>query len=60
MYSNSHVSGVFRVTGATPPALPTNGEWQAPGYTNPIPIPAAGAASNSQSGTAAGQPPNKR
>lgn len=57
--SNSYVSGVLQAAGATAPALPTNGRWQAPGYANPIPIPAAGATSGGQSGTATGQPPKK-
>lgn len=36
--SNSYVSGVLSGAGATPPTLNTGGQFQAPGYGNPIPI----------------------
>ncbi|WP_448676777.1 RHS repeat-associated core domain-containing protein [Delftia acidovorans] len=36
--SNSYVAGVIKDAGATLPTLQTNGEWQAPGYGNPMPI----------------------
>jgi RHS repeat-associated protein len=35
--SNSFVSGVIRAAGGVPPKLPYN-NWQAPGYSNPLPI----------------------
>jgi len=37
--SNSFTSGVLQGAGAVPPALNTNGAFQAPGYSNPITIP---------------------
>lgn len=36
--SNSFASGVLQGAGAVPPALNTNGAFQAPGYGNPIAI----------------------
>jgi uncharacterized protein RhaS with RHS repeats len=36
--SNSYASGVLSGAGATPPTLNTGGQFQAPGYANPIPI----------------------
>ncbi|GKS84590.1 RHS repeat-associated core domain-containing protein [Acidovorax sp. SUPP1855] len=36
--SNSYVSGVIQRAGAVPPTLNTGGNWQAPGYGNPLPI----------------------
>lgn len=36
--SNSYVSGIIIHAGGTPPNLNTRGEWQAPGYENPMPI----------------------
>ena len=37
--SNSFVSGVLQSVGATPPTISTNGQFQLPGYQNPIPLP---------------------
>ena len=36
--SNSYVSGVINRAGGAPPQLNTGGQWQAPGYENPLPI----------------------
>ena len=36
--SNSFVSGVLQGEGAIPPALNTGGRFQAPGYSNPVPL----------------------
>lgn len=36
--SNSFVSGVLQSVGATPPAINTGGQFQLPGYQNPIPL----------------------
>lgn len=36
--SNSFVSGVLSNAGITPPTINTGGEFQVPGYENPIPI----------------------
>jgi RHS repeat-associated protein len=38
--SNSFVSGVLQSVGATPPSINTGGQFQLPGYQNPIPLPA--------------------
>lgn len=35
--SNSYVAGLIIAAGGTPPSLTMNGQWQAPGYSNPIP-----------------------
>jgi len=40
--SNSFVSGVISGAGGTPPSLNSGGNFQAPGYSNPLPIPPAG------------------
>jgi RHS repeat-associated protein len=37
--SNSFVSGVLQAVGATPPSINTGGQFQLPGYQNPIPLP---------------------
>jgi hypothetical protein len=37
--SNSFVSGVLRAVGATPPSISTGGQFQLPGYQNPVPLP---------------------
>lgn len=37
--SNSYISGAITAAGGTPPALESNGQFQAPGYSNPLPIP---------------------
>jgi hypothetical protein len=37
--SNSFVSGVLQSAGATPPSINTGGQFQLPGYQNPIPLP---------------------
>jgi RHS repeat-associated protein len=37
--SNSFVSGVLQSVGATPPSINTGGQFQLPGYQNPIPLP---------------------
>jgi hypothetical protein len=37
--SNSFVSGVLTAVGATPPSIYTGGQFQLPGYQNPIPLP---------------------
>ena len=36
--SNSYVSGIIQRAGGVPPSLETGGQWQAPGYANPLPI----------------------
>jgi hypothetical protein len=36
--SNSYVSGVLSGAGATAPTINTGGQFQVPGYSNPIPI----------------------
>lgn len=51
--SNSYVSGVIKAAGEVPPALNTNGEFQAPGYEKPIPL-NTGGASGSWGGGASG------
>jgi len=35
--SNSYVTGLIVAAGGTPPSLTMNGQWQALGYSNPIP-----------------------
>lgn len=40
--SNSYVSGLIVAAGGTPPPLNTNGQWQAPGYSNSIPSSSSG------------------
>jgi len=37
--SNSFVSGVLQAVGATPPSINAGGQFQLPGYQNPIPLP---------------------
>jgi len=37
--SNSYVSGLINAAGGTPPNINTGGNFQVPGYANPIPIP---------------------
>ena len=37
--SNSFVSGVLQSVGATPPSINTGGQFQLPGYQNPVPLP---------------------
>jgi len=36
--SNSYVAGLIIAAGGTPPSLDMNGQWQAPGYSNPVPL----------------------
>jgi RHS repeat-associated protein len=36
--SNSFVAGVIKAAGGVPPPLPKNSGWQAPGYSQPVPL----------------------
>ncbi|MCS6320312.1 MAG: RHS repeat-associated core domain-containing protein, partial [Nitrospira sp.] len=36
--SNSYVAGLIIAVGGLPPPLNPSGQWQAPGYTNPVPL----------------------
>jgi hypothetical protein len=37
--SNSWVAGMLSATGSTLPAISNGGKWQAPGFSNPVPVP---------------------
>lgn len=37
--SNSYVAGIIKAAGGTPPSIHTGGDFQVPGYSNPIPLP---------------------
>lgn len=37
--SNSYVSGLFKAVNIPLPVLRTNGNFQVPGYSNPVPLP---------------------